>query len=95
MTGKRFGKLIDRINNDGNYEPNNCEWKNKKQQANNKSTNHLLTYKDNTYTLTEASEKFNIPYSALKSRLYKGWNIKKAIETPIRKDCERNDKLSC
>ncbi len=73
------GLSIERINNDGDYKPNNCKWIDKKKQCNNRSTNHLIKYKNNTYTLSEASEKFKIPYHTLKNRLYSGWDIEKAL----------------
>ena len=78
-----YGKCtIDRINSNGNYEPNNCRWIDIKEQARNKRNNALFTYNNETYCIAEWAEKFNIRYNTLWARLniYK-WDIKKALTT--------------
>lgn len=65
---------IDRIDVNGNYEPSNCRWVNRKCNCNNKRNNVLLTFKGKTMTMMEWSRELNLNYDLLRCRKKRGWS---------------------
>lgn len=63
------GLTLDRIDVNGNYEPNNCKWSSQIEQQRNKRNNHIVTLNGFEMTMKEASEKMGINYDALRIRL--------------------------
>ena len=82
--GYKEGLTIDRINNMGIYEPNNCQWVTPKEQARNTRKNRFFTYKGETHCVSEWCEILDINYNTFFSRLLRGWDIDKIINTPVR-----------
>lgn len=72
--GFKPGLSLDRIDNNGDYEPSNCRWVTWKDQQNNKSNTVYLTIGDCTRTLSEWSEISGIKRDTIRKRLTKGWS---------------------
>lgn len=83
--GYELGLWIERIDNNGNYCPQNCKWATRKEQMRNTRRNNFIEYNSETHTLAEWCENLNLHYKTVNSRLYKGWSVQRTFETPTNK----------
>lgn len=85
ITARRGKCTVDRIDNNGNYCPENCRIVNMIVQANNqnrKSRNVFVEYDGETKRLSEWAYQFEMCYETLVRRYRSGWTVKQMFETP-------------
>ena len=70
---------LDRIDNNGNYSPENCRWSDIKKQSNNKRNTRIVEYKGQKKSLSEWASFLGIPYERLAKRYSYGFTGSKLM----------------
>lgn len=75
---------LERIDNDGDYEPGNCRWATYRAQNKNKRTTTTYTCYGRSHTIEEWAKIVDIPRTTLSQRIHHyGWDIQTALEAPL------------
>lgn len=77
--GYKENLTIDRIDVNGNYEPQNCRWITTKEQCRNTRYNRKITIRNETKCLVEWCEILNLNYKTVCTRLHRGWKEERAL----------------
>lgn len=82
--GERLpGTSIDRIDPNGNYDPNNCRWASSKAQSQNRRNTHFVELNGQKMCVTEWERKLGMKREVMGSRLRRGWTLEKAFSCPV------------
>lgn len=73
------GLTLDRINNEGNYEPDNCRWISMHEQFRNLRKNVFLTFNGRTQIMKDWANELGICYETIVRRHKKGWSDEECL----------------
>lgn len=76
------GTTLDRIDTNGNYEPGNCRWADKKtQRRNSRQRMHYMTIGIETLCLSDWCKRLGLRENLVRYRLSKGWSVEKSLSS--------------
>lgn len=81
MYPKPHKATLDRINNNGDYCPENCKWSTKTEQANNRRNNVRITYNGESMTIPQWARKIGISVYTIKTRIRRGMPLERALSS--------------
>ena len=84
MGPRPAGYSINRIDNDGDYKPGNCEWVTWVEQQNNRRSNHLLEFNGKSQTITQWALEIGMKPCTLLRRVKNRWTIEQCLTQPLR-----------
>ncbi len=73
------GATLERIDNARSYAPDNCKWASRKEQANNRRSNHLLTHDGITLNVAQWGDRLGWPKGTIANRLRYGWPVERIL----------------